>query len=270
MNFATDGIITRSIDVGVSDKLLHVITPDRGRIAVMVKGGRSTKSPYTSVSQLFSYVNIEVSEKNSMYWLRQGSLIRSFYQLSSDICKVSLATYLAQLANELTDEGESDYSEIMRLLLNSFHLICEGNKPLSTVKSVFEMRIAYLSGYSPELSGCVYCGEVGNCDYLYLDVMGGRLICSDCLDEHNKRRNVKKTDYDDEVETSVLCGLSLSTLAALRFIVSSPSNKIFSFTLTDERDMEDLSRLTEAYILNHLGRGFDSLDFYKSVKAMTE
>lgn len=266
MTFATDGIITRCIDVGVSDKLLHIITPGMGRIAVMVKGGRSTKSQYTSISQMFSYVNIEVSEKNSMYWLRGGSLVRSFYQLSGDITKVALATYLAQLANELTDEGEGDSREIVRLLLNSFHIICEGNKPLSVVKSVFEMRIALISGYMPELSGCVYCGDNGKCDYLYLDVMGGRLICSECLTEHNRRKLKKKTDYDDEVETSVLCGMSLSTLAALRYIISSPSNKIFSFALTDEKDLEDLSRVTEAYILNHLERSFDSLDFYKSVK----
>ena len=264
MNFATDGIITRSIDVGVSDKLLYVITPTMGRIAVMVKGGRSTKSQYTSISQLFSYVNIEVSEKNSMYWLRSGSLIRPFYQISSDLTRMALATYLAQLANELTDEGEADNKEIMRLLLNSFYVICEGSKPLPIVKSVFEMRIAYISGYMPELSGCVYCGK-GECDYLYLDVMGGRLICSECLDEHNKRRPERKTDYDDEVETSVLCGLSLSTLAALQYIVSAPQSKIFSFALTDENDVNDLTRVTEAYILNHLGRGFDSLDFYRSV-----
>ena len=52
MAFATDGVVTRIIDVGVSDKLLYIITPDRGRIAVMVKGGRSPSSKMRSISQL--------------------------------------------------------------------------------------------------------------------------------------------------------------------------------------------------------------------------
>ena len=265
MNFATDGIITRAIDVGVSDKLLHVITPNNGRISVMVKGGRSPKSQYTSISQLFSYVNLELNEKNSMYWLRGGSLLKSFHDLSKDLTKVALATYLCQLSNDCTDEGDEDCEELIRLLLNSLYVICEDKKPLTLVKTVFEMRLACLLGYLPELSGCVYCDD-DKCDYLYLDVMGGRLICSECLAEHNKRKVRKKTDYDDEIEAGILCGISLSVLAALRYIVSAPSNKIFSFALKDENELEDLSRVTEAYILNHLGRGFDSLDFYKSVK----
>ena len=265
MNFATDGIITRSIDVGVSDKLLHVITPKNGRIAVMVKGGRSPKSQYTAISQLFSYVNLELSEKNSMYWLRGGSLLRSFHELSQDLTRVALATYLSQLADDCTDEGEGDCDELIRLLLKSLYLSCEDKKPRSLIKSVFEMRLACILGYLPELSGCVYCDD-DKCDYLYLDVMGGRLICSECLAEHNKRKLRKKTDYDDEMESGILCGISLSVLAALRYIVSAPPNKIFSFVLKDEKELEDLARVTEAYILNHLGRGFDSLDFYKSVK----
>ena len=264
MVFAADGIITKVINVGVSDKLINIITPEKGRIGVMVKGGRSPAGKYTSLTQLFTYGNFEISEKNGMYWLRGGSIIDPFYNLSSDISRVALAAYLCDLANEMTDEdGESE--EIMRLLLNSLFLIGQDKKPQALIKSVFELRAAAISGYLPELSGCVYCdGEVP--ELTYLDVMGGRLVCSDCLAKRNAKKIPKSTDFDDLVETSILCGMSPSTLTALRYIVSVEANKMFSFALKGETELNELSRATETYILSHLGRSFDSLDFYKTVK----
>ena len=73
-------------------------------------------------------------------------------------------------------------------------------------------------------------------------------------------------EFEDMPEASILCGLSPSALAALRYIITAPDSKIFSFELKDESEMNELSKATESYILNHLERGFDSLEFYKSVK----
>ena len=264
MIFATDGIITRVHEVGASDKLVNIITPDRGRIGVMVKGGKSPSSKLTPISQLFTYGNFEIYEKNSMYWLRGGSIINPFYDLSIDITRVALATYLCDLANELTDEDE-ECEELLRLLLNSLYLVGLGEKPCEIVKSVFELRAAAMSGYLPELFGCAYCRE-RLADFMYLDVMGGKLVCTDCQAKRGQRIPKISKEFEDEAETSVLCGMSPSALTALRYIVSAPDKKAFSFELKDAEDLYALSHATEAYIINHLGRSFDSLDFYKSVK----
>ena len=264
MTFATDGLITRIHDVGASDKLVNIITPERGRIGVMVKGGRSPNSKLTPISQLFTYGNYEIYEKNSMYWLRGGSISNSFYALSSDITKVALATYLCDLANELTDEDE-ECGELLRLLLNSLFLIGKGDRSDEIIKSAFEMRAAAISGYLPELFGCAYChSEIA--DFMYLDVMGGKLVCTDCQSKRGVKVPKISRDFDDDPEVSILCGMSPSTLTALRYIVSAPEKKLFSFDLKDADDLRDLSKATEAYILNHLGRSFDSLEFYKVVK----
>ncbi len=264
MQFATNGVITRVYDVGASDKMLNIITQDRGRIGVMVKGGRSPASKLLSISQLFTYANFEINQKGNLYWLRGGEVINPFYDLSSDIVKVSLAVYLCDLANELTDEGEEDDS-IMRLLLNSLHLIGKGKKDVRLIKAVFEMRAAAISGYCPELSYCAYCKEPYS-DFTYLDVMGGKLICTDCLSKKSGKRVEISKEFEDMPEASILCGLSPSALAAMRYIVTAPSSKIFSFDINDDGEKNELAKATESFLLNHLERGFDSLDFYKSVK----
>ena len=264
MEFATNGIITRVYDVGASDKMLNIITQDRGRIGVMVKGGRSPSSKLRAVSQLFTYANFEISQKGNLYWLRSGSVINPFYDLSIDIARVSLASYLCDLANELTDEGGEDDS-IMRLLLNSLYLLGRGVKDQRIIKAVFEMRAAAISGYCPELSFCAYCREPFS-DFMYLDVMGGKLICTDCLAKRGDKKIEISKEFEYVPEASILCGLSPSALAALRYIVTSPDEKIFSFELKDDGETEELARAAESYILNHLERTFDSLTFYKQVK----
>ncbi len=264
MEFATNGIITRIYDVGASDKMLNIITEDRGRIGVMVKGGRSPQSKMRAISQLFTYGNFEISKRGGIYWLRSGLVINSFYDLSWDIESVSLAGYLCNLANELTDEGDEGDS-ILRLLLNSLFLLCKGEKDRELIKAVFELRAAKISGYSPELSFCAHCREQYS-DYFYLDVMGGKLICTDCLSRRGEQRAEKQSELDHSPESSILSGLSPSATAALRYIMSAPSGKAFSFELKDEGEMGELSRAAESYILNHLERGFDSLEFYKQVK----
>ncbi len=264
MEFATNGIITRIYDVGASDKMLNIITPDRGRIGVMVKGGRSPASKLCAVSQLFTYANFEINQKGNLYWLRSGSVINPFYDLSIDIVRVALASYLCDLANELTDEGIDDDS-IMRLLLNSLYLIGRGHKDRRIVKAVFEMRAAAVSGYCPELSYCAYCKEPF-ADYMYIDIMGGKLVCTDCLHKRGDRRIDISKEFDYVPESSILCGLSPSALAAMRYIISAPDSKIFSFELKDEGETDELAGAAESYITNHLERSFDSLTFYKQVK----
>ena len=265
MVFATDGIVTRVTDYGASDKIINIITPKHGRIGVFVKGGRSPGGRNTAISQLFTYGNFEISTKNSAYWLRGGEVINPFYDLSIEIAGLALATYLCDLANELTDEGDSDENrEIMRLLLNSLYLIGRRKKPFPYIKAIFELRAAAISGYCPELAYCAYCRERFP-DLMYLDVMGGKLICTDCMSKRGKKADISK-EFEDLPEASVICPVSSSVVAAMRYIVASPQEKIFSFSLKDENELHDLNRACETYILSHLGRGFDSLEFYNAVK----
>lgn len=263
MQFATNGIITRVYDVGASDKMLNIITQDRGRIGVMVKGGRSPSSKLRAISQLYTYGNFEINQKGTLYVLRSGSVIDPFYGLSADIERVSLAAYLCDLANELTDEGVEDDS-IMRLLLNSLYLIGKGEKDRRIIKAVFEMRAAAISGYCPELSYCAYCREPFS-DYTYLDIMGGKLVCTDCLSKRGDKKIEISREFEYMPEASILRGLSPSALAAVRYIVSASNGKVFSFELKDEGETEELASATESYILNHLERSFDSLEFYKQI-----
>lgn len=265
MVFAVDGVITKVSDYNNSDKLVYMITP-KGRLSVMVKGAKNPTGKKMSVSQLFSYANFEIYEKNDSYWLKSGELTEGFYELTSDIESLSLATYLCDVANEFTDEGAED-GGIMSLLLNSLYLLSKKKKPPMLVKGVFEFAVMCMSGYMPILSRCAFCGEF-EAEHNYLDLSGGRVVCADCVAKRNRAVPKISSEFEYDHYSSAMSHISNSVLCALRYIESSPPNRLFSFELKGKDEMNDFSRACELYMLEHVGHGFDSLDFYKSVKDM--
>lgn len=266
MQYTVDGVIVREAIVGDNDKMLTIITPESGRISVMAKGARSSKSKTLAATQLYTYGNYEIYEKGDHKWLRGASAQDSFFEMRNTIEGLSLAAYLADLAYELTGEGE-DSSEMLRLTLNAFYAIAKKKAPLPIIKGVYELRSASREGFRPDLSGCRHFRS-GEEDKIYLDVMNGCVICSQCM----RKRAAKQTSFmtssayaEENEEKSLLLPITPSVLAAMRYAVDAPLSRMLSFKLdgADETDM--FSRAAEEYLLNHLERGFASLEFYKSM-----
>lgn len=260
MVYTTDALVIRVQNHGENDRLITLLTRE-GRICVAAKGARSMKSKLSSLTQPYVYGNFEIVRKGSYSYIRSGMSYEMFYGLRDSVEKLFLSAYVCDLAYELTGE-EAECGEIMRLTLNTLYAVTRGLRPLPQIKAAFELRAAAISGYMPELSGCEECGRE-NPENVYFDVMNGALICSECLE---KRGRVQAGgSFGDIREASVLTPLTPSALAAVRYVLGAPDEKIFSFALSGGEDMDAFCRAGEDYLLNHLGRGFDSLELYYSV-----
>lgn len=262
MIYTADGLVIRSQNSGENDRLITLLTPS-GRTLTSAKGARSMKSPLLSVTQPFVYGNFEINRREGYSWIRNGSPLQSFWGLREELDKLFLATYVCDVAGELSDEN-ADCSEILRLTLNTLYAIENDIRPLKQIKAVFELRALAVSGYLPSLDGCAACGKQ-NADDLLLDVPAGSLICSDCLHRRETPTSPTPPVYDDIRESTVLLPLTPAVLSAVRFAVGAPQEKIFSFTLSKDEDLRLLSSVGETYLLYHLERGFDSLDLFNSL-----
>ncbi len=263
MRGTIDGLVLRGVDVGESDRLLTVLTAEQGKILIRAKGARSMKSKSLALSRPFTYANFEYYEKGGGRWLAGGSINDNFFGISSDIETLALASYIADIASEVSGEGVGA-QDILRATLNALYAIERHLRPLAIIKGAFELYAAFHSGFEPDLSSCE-CGRAGGGSF-YLDVMNGAIVCSECMSARGAG-HITPPEVDVYLARNIFLPISASVLAALRYVEGASPARLFSFELKDREDMLDFSRVGETYLQNHLERGFDTLNFYKSVSS---
>jgi DNA repair protein RecO (recombination protein O) len=262
--YTVDGLVLRVQNYGENDKLVTILT-NEGKQVLLAKGARSMKSKIKNITEPFVYANFELNQKGTaIAWVKGGSSIEIFYSLREEVEKLFLATYICDIANELSGE-RADGSDMLRLTLNTLFAIVKDLRPLAQIKAVYEMRAAAISGYCPNLDYCEEC-ENDEAQLTYFDVTNGALICSECLNKRGRivKKNLSLT-YDDIRERNVLVPLTPASRSAIRFAIGASAEKIFSFNLTEAEDLKTFSKACEEYLLYHLGHGFDSLDLYYTI-----
>lgn len=260
MQYTVDGLVIREVESGENDKRITLLTADRGKISVSAKGARSLRSKYMNAIGLFTYGNYEITERSGYSWLGGASVTEPFYALRDNIDRLALASYIVDVAGELSGEGESA-EEILRLTLNTLYAIANDLKPYPQIKAAYELRAMVMSGYMPMLDACGLCG-CERSELVYLDVMNGMLKCEECIHKLNSSREI---NVNEDGSSVILVPLSYGALSAARYIAEVPLQKLLSFKVEDKA-LSELSRLAETYLLHHLEKSFSSLDFYNSLK----
>lgn len=252
------GLALREVKIGEADKLLSLLCGGIGRIDVSGKGVRSLRSPHMAATQIFAYSSFVLRRGKKYYYIAESELIEPFFGIRSDLDRLSLASYIADIALDFVPEGISD-DRLLRLVLNTFFALSERkNITLRQIKGAFEMKAADIEGFCPDLSRCMRC-EAESHREMYLDVMNGGLVCGDC-----RTPTILENARGDGSTSIIHLKLTASVLAALRYIISADEKKFLSFNLQKE-ELVNFSYVCERYLLDHIEHGFHSLDFYKSI-----
>ena len=120
--------------------------------------------------------------------------------------------------------------------------------------------------FTPDLSCCEGCKHVfEEKDSFWLDVMNGSLLCAECRSKAPTAEAQGATVGEYETR-NVFMPLDAPSLMAMRYCISAPTKRLFSFSIKDESSAELFYRAAEAYLLNHLERGFETLNFYYKIK----
>ncbi len=243
MYLTTLGLVLRVTDYNDRDALLTLLTPHQGKLTVKARGLRRKNSPLIAPCQLLAYGEYTLFEYKGMYSINEATSRELFRPLRKDLTKLSLGTYFAQAAEVISQEDLPN-PELLSLVLNCLHALSAMEISEGKVKAVFELRLACLAGYMPDLSACHVCAKEQPDRF---DITSGLLECSSCRTGDGLRLPV-----------------SAGTLDAMRYIISCHPKKLFCFELGMEAQTQ-LAGISESYLLAQLERGFSTLDFYKSL-----
>lgn len=250
MYLKTDGIVLRETEYKDNDKLLTLLTRENGQLTAKARGVKSRTSKLRAGCQFLTLSEFTLLDYQGKYTVTESVPKEMFAHLREDVELLSLASYFAQVTETISQEDAPD-PELLSLLLNCLYVLNREAAPQTLIKAVFELKAMCLAGYLPDLSGCAVCGRE---DADRFNLTQGVLQCAGCRGEN--------TD-------GLRMPLSPATLAAMRYIVSAPGKRLFSFRL-EERSAAELSGITESYLCTKLERGFYTLDFYKSLFLKTE
>lgn len=244
MYLKTKALVIHVTEYHDSDVLLLLLTPEHGRITAKVKGARRKNNPMSASCQLLAFSEFTLFEYRQMYTVNEASVIELFMPIRKDLQKLALGTYFAQVGGAVAQE-DAPSSEILSLISNCLYALSTLNLPEKQVKSVFEIRIVGIAGYTPNLNCCIICGEGKP---TYFDFDGGTLLCTDCIG----------------LNQSTVQILDAGVLDTLRYVVNCDPKRIFSFRVGEET-LQKLGHLAETYLLTQFELSFPTLTFYKSL-----
>jgi DNA repair protein RecO (recombination protein O) len=158
----TEALVLRVIEFGESDRIVHLLVPDSGRLTAIAKGARRSVRRFPGTLDLFNHLRIAVDARRatSMARLDQATLVDSFAGLRTSAARFALGCYLVELLDRLAPEG-ADRSDARRLFAFALAALAHASRaPLDLrLRPLLELRALDALGLRPELRHCVRCGD---------------------------------------------------------------------------------------------------------------
>ena len=176
-SYKTEAIIINRLNLGESDRILTLFSPEFGKIRAVCKGARKTKSKFGGHTELFSHGNFVLSAGKSLDILSDAILINNFLASDPDIEKVRSAYYFAEIINKLLPDNAPNpeiYSVYLHCLENMYVI------DIDLLQLIFISKVLKSQGVYPELSNCVKCEQKPDRGYIFFSKMAGGITDRDC------------------------------------------------------------------------------------------
>ncbi|MCL2547605.1 MAG: DNA repair protein RecO [Symbiobacteriaceae bacterium] len=177
--YNTQAIVLTSTNYGEADRILTLLTYERGRVRVIARGARRPRNRFTAMAQPLNHIDVQLAGSGNLETLNQGQMINSYRSLKEDLNRLACASYLLELFDKAT-EGASDVAEVYIMLLTALELLqyCEVH---SLVCMATEMKLLAAIGFRPQLEYCIYCQEMlDNKKPLHYNIAEGGFTCDHC------------------------------------------------------------------------------------------
>ena len=240
------GMVLAATPMGEYDRRVVILTKERGRISAFARGARKPNSALVGVTSPFSFGEFTVYEGRTSYTLMSASISNYFQELRLDVEGAYSGFYFLEVAGYYAREA-NDETELLKLLYQTCRALVNPSIPNRLIRRIYELKVVMVNGEGPQVFECICCRARDQ--EMMFSVKRGGLVCGRCME---------KGQYPD-AET-----LLPSTLYTLRYIVSSPIAKLYTFVVKEEV-MEELEEIATDYLAEYLGKSFKSLEILETI-----
>lgn len=176
-----EGIVIRSVAYGEGNLIVTLFTGEYGKVGVMVRGAKKTKSRHAAVTQLYTYGDYVFyqSKAGSLGTLNHAELLNAYTGVRGDLRRSAFASYFAELTDRLVPDGEAS-AHLFEQLRGAMEALDAGKDP-QVVGFLYELKLFHFAGVSPIANGCAGCGDAPNAaEPLGWSPRTGGLVCVRC------------------------------------------------------------------------------------------
>lgn len=244
----TEGVLLKKRDLRQTSIIVTFYTKDFGKISGVLKGVRGERPAASGVPQLFGLNQIVFYEKkkSDFFIISHCELKNFFSKVRNDFEKLTIATYLIELVDNFTEQGEPN-EELFGLLVDSLTLLATPISP-KRVARIFEIKMLELLGLIPRLDNCVNCGKPITSDAYFSNVLGG-VLDKDCLGE-------------DKSAPKILSG----TMHFISHISRLPFDKVGRIKVSEVVGKE-VEKILRNFIDFQLDRSLKTVEFFRKVNS---
>jgi DNA repair protein RecO (recombination protein O) len=146
----TSAIVLTRTNYQEADKIMTLLTPDNGKVSVLVRGVRKSKSKLAGGVELFSISEISfIRGRGELATLISARLRKHYGTIVQDINRTMAGYEFIKLLNKVTeDEPGSEYFELLQQVFESLD---DKNIALDLIRLWFYAQLLRLAGHTPNL-----------------------------------------------------------------------------------------------------------------------
>ena len=156
----TEGIVIRSLRYGEADRILHLYTPDRGRVGAIAKGVRRSRSRFGGRLEPFFRLDLVLYQgRGDLFTVTSVETVAAYPRLREDARALDGAARACEAVARVFDDGEP-HAGVYHLLANQLALL-DGEPARATRGNAlaFRLKLLLAAGFAPQLAACTSCGD---------------------------------------------------------------------------------------------------------------
>ncbi|MFH1516128.1 MAG: DNA repair protein RecO [bacterium] len=185
MKFNEKAIVLRGFNYADNDRIIRLLTENKGKSSAIAKGARKEKSKLREAIEIITYSNFQLNSGRNMYTISQAEIICPFFGIKNSLEGLMTATLMCELADEFMEEGNPD-RESHDLLLRVLYMMNDRQSGWGELELYFEVHMHILNGIFPDFYQCVNCGSTDSGNSVKLDLDNGGVLCSKCSLDRKK------------------------------------------------------------------------------------
>ena len=176
MEFKTDALLLRATDYGENDKVITLLSADRGKLTAGMKGVKKAGAKLRFAAQPFCFAEYVCAARGGRNTVISASLHDGFYSLREDIASYYAATCVLEACDRLVFEG-MESGGFLVAAVTALKEISGGGSAAALIQ--FLLQSMKLAGYPVHAGSCPFCGKPLS-GRMRFDMASGAFSCDTC------------------------------------------------------------------------------------------